>query len=211
MRDRRDDVIRAHWELAVRLSSDTIESLAARAVDLYHERTPLEARHVPFVPVGRSNAYEALRANTVHVRRFLGMSQPTTRLPCELEEALVLALPQPFQRECMRELARRVGLLAAREPDPDASVLAGPADLMRECAETITALAPALADGQFTAEDAPALRAALAKLADVHSAAHSLMAQIQDALKPNDFGVRFGPFPKAPIDRSARASEVDAP
>lgn len=208
MRDRRDDVIRAHWELAVRLSGETIETLATRAVELYHARTPARARHVPFQALD-ANPYDALRANALHVRRFLGMGTPTTRLPAELEEALVLALPQPFQRECLRELAARVGLLAAREPQPGDCALTAPADLMRECAETITALAPALADGRFTAEDAPALRAALACLADVHGAAHSLMSQIQHALNP--VPVREGTFPRAPIAAGGGTyvSEVD--
>lgn len=180
MRDRRDDVIRHHVDMAARHSGETIESIAARAVDLYEARTPLHARHIPFMPRGR-NPYEAQRTNALHVRRFLGLSQPATRMPVEFEEAIVLALPEPFRGECLRELADRVGLLAAKAPDPAASVLCAPADLMRECAEVITALAPALVDGSYTADDLPAIRAAAGALADVQGAVASLMAQLGDA------------------------------
>lgn len=180
MRDRRDDVIRHHLDMAARHSGETIESLASRAVDIYEARTPLYARHIPFMPRGR-NPYEAQRTNALHVRRFLGLSQPATRLPVEFEEAIVLALPEPFQSECLRELADRFGLLAAKAPDPAASVLCAPADLMRECAEVITALAPALADSTYTVDDLPAIRAAAGALADVQGAVASLLAQLGDA------------------------------
>lgn len=133
MRERRCDVIRAHWEMAVRMSGETIESLAARAVDLYHERTPLHARRIDFQLLGR-DPYVARLANALHMRRFLGLSQSATRLPAELEEALVLALPDAFRRECLKELAARYGLMAAAAPTPDGNAWAGPADLMRECA-----------------------------------------------------------------------------
>jgi hypothetical protein len=180
MRDRRDDVIRAHWELAVRASGDTIESLAGRAVELYEQRTPLHARRISFQPLTR-DPYPALRANALHVRRFLGLSEPATRLPVELEEALVLALPEPFRGECLRELANRVGLLAAKAPEPTHSPMLAPADLMRECADVITALAPALHDGHYGAADLPAIRAALGALADVSGAVASLRQQLCDA------------------------------
>jgi hypothetical protein len=180
MRDRRDDVIRAHWELAVRHSGETIEGLATRAVEVYESRTPLHARRIAFQPMSR-DPYAAQRANATHVRRFLGLSEPATRLPVELEEALVLALPDPFRAECLRELADRVGLLAAKAPDPQASPLLVPADLMRECADVITALAPALCDGTYTAADLPAIREALGALADVSGAVASLRHQLCDA------------------------------
>jgi hypothetical protein len=204
MRDRRDDVIRHHVDMAARHSGETIESIAARAVELYEARTPLHARHIPFMPRGR-NPYEAQRANALHVRRFLGLSQPGTRMPVEFEEALVLALPEPFRTECLRELADRLGLLAAKAPDPAASLLCAPADLMRECAEVITALAPALVDGTYTADDLPAIRAAVGALADVQGATASLLAQLADAQQ------RLGVAGTAPVVRLRRAAagEVD--
>lgn len=186
-RDRRDDVIRAHWELAVRASGETIESLAARAVELYESRTPAHARRLlSFQPLGR-DPYAALRANALHIRRFLGLSEPATRMPVELEEALVLALPEPFRGECLRELAERVGLLAAKVPDPAGDPTLPAAELMRECAEVITALAPALRDGRITADELPAVANALGALADVSGAVASLrmqLCQLQTVLSP---------------------------
>jgi hypothetical protein len=186
MRDRRDDVIRAHWELAVRASGESTESLAARAVELYESRTPLHARRLSFQPL-RGDLYTALRANALHVRRFLGLSEPATRMPVELEEALVLALPEPFRGECQRELADRVGLLAAKVPEPSGDPTLPAAELMRETARVITALAPALRDGRITAEDMPAVIDALGALADVSGAVASLrtqLCQLQAALSP---------------------------
>lgn len=189
MRDRRDDVIRAHWELAVRHSGETIEGLATRAVEVYESRTPLHARRLSFQPMGR-DPYSAQRINATHVRRFLGLSEPATKMPVEVEEALVLALPEPFRGECLRELAERVGLLAAKAPDPAGDASLPAADLMRETAEVITALAPALRDGRVSPEDAPALRSALAHLADVSGAVASLQAQIATALAPRRSALR---------------------
>lgn len=207
MRERRCDVIRAHWEIAVRMSGETTESLAARAVEIYQQRTPLHARGVEFQPLGR-DPYTALRANALHVRRFLGMSSPNVRLPAELEEALVLALPEAFKRECLKELAARYGLLASRAPHPDGRAWDGPADLMRECAEALSALAPALVDGKIGQEDAAELRACMRHLDDVHSAAHSLMVQLSDALDnkprvvhPHEYRASVSPLRAAEGDR----------
>lgn len=180
MRDRRDDVIRHHFDLAVRYSGETAEGLCTRAVDLYLERTPLHARHIAFQPPGR-DPYTAQRHNAQHVRRFLGLSAPDVRLPVEFEEAIVLALPDPFRGECLRELSQRVGLLAAKTPDPTKSPLLGPADLMRECADVITALAPALHDGVYGSDDLPAIALALGHLSDVSGAVASLRQQLCDA------------------------------
>lgn len=205
MRDRRDDVILAHWQAAVRYSGATIESLAAEAVELYEARTPPHARHLSFLPRAR-NPYEAQRTNAVHVRRFLGLSQPPTRMPAEFEEAAVLALPEPFRSECLRELAERVGLLAAKVPGPTDSPLCAPADLMLECAEVITQLAPALHDGTYTADDLPAIVAALGALADVSGAVASLRHQLCEA------ELRLRPAAASPASRlRVAASEgVDA-
>jgi hypothetical protein len=206
MRDRRCDVIRAHWEIAVRLSGETIESLAARAVDIYQQRTPLHARGIEFQPLGR-DPYLALRANALHVRRFMGVSSPSVRMPAELEEAMVLALPEPFKRECLKELAERYGLLASRAPQPDGRVWDGPADLMRECAEALRALAPALVDGKLGREDAAELRACMRHLDEVHSAAHSLMAQLSDVLDDKPKVVHAQDY-RATVS-ALRVSEVD--
>jgi hypothetical protein len=128
------------------------------------------------------------------------MGETRTRLPAELEEALVLALPDPFRDECLRELSSRYGLLAAREPDPVASPLLAPANLMRECADVITALAPALSGHGYGPEDLPAIADALGQLADVSGAVASLRAALCDAQ------ARLNPPPPTRLHRAGETA-----
>lgn len=174
----RDLVIRHHVELAARHAVG-FEAYAQTVADTYLERTAEHERGVPFRAAGR-DPYAAMRHNAQIVRRMLRMAEPPTRMPVEAEEAFVLALPEPFRTECLRELAHRVGLLATPVRDGDCRIAAlrAPADLMRTTADAIDAIAPMLADNVIGPDDAPLAGRALAALRGVQGTAQSLIEQI---------------------------------
>lgn len=174
----RDAVIADHVAAAMRHTRLSMETYAQTVADLYHERTPLELRGVRFHEVGRADPYRDMRKNAQIVRRYL--AGELCRMPTELEEALVLALPDPFQAACLRELASRYGLLAAAMPGTvgDEQVRQV-ADLMRSAAESIDALAPMLDDGLIDTDDADHAPAALDLLEQLQGRVVTLTALIR--------------------------------
>lgn len=178
MRDTRTAVIAHHVRAALRHSGLNERSYAMTVVEVYQQRTPAHARTVHFSEAGDYYARE--RSHTQHLHRLLlaaeaGEAQ-AHRLPADLEEACVLALPQPFQQACMRELADRYGLLAAPQADASAKgELMRSADLLRETGEALLALA---ADWEGGSPEA--LERADAELRDVEAVVASLRATLRE-------------------------------
>jgi hypothetical protein len=144
-------------------------------VSLYDTRTPLAARHVPFHRT--ADVYADQKANAQLLRRMLSIDA-LVRMPVELEEALVLALPEPMRTECLRELADRYGLLAAPKPCGTRIRPVVPAGILRETGEAVIALA------QVIDQDAPRLadlQRAASELIDVIAHCTSAREQILDA------------------------------
>ncbi len=182
----RSAALARHVHLALRHSGDDWNTYAGRVLELYAARTPLHLRHIEFAQhVAGGNAYDTIRANSQTVRR---MVDGTTRMPVEIEEALILALPEPFLGEAQRELAERLGLMAATLPPPcevpgqapalDASAVAS---LMRETADVVQAIATIVADGAITREDLPAIEQALEQSAQLDAALITLREQLTRA------------------------------
>lgn len=174
----RDAVIADHVAAAMRLTRLSMETFAQTVADLYHERTPLELRGVRFHEVGRADPYRDMRKNAQIVRRYL--AGELCRMPVELEEALVLALPDPFQSACLRELAGRYGLIAAAAPASDGDEqVQQVAELMRAAGETISAIVPMLDDGLIDITDADHAPDALAQLEQLQGHVVTLVALIR--------------------------------
>lgn len=186
MRDSREAVLAHHVAMALRHGGLTLEDFAQAVADHYRQRTPFHARRVPFVESGR-DPYIAARANAQTLGRMLGMRQGPVRLPVDVEEAIVLALPEPYQHECVRELLDRMGMLPVRAADCGAGAdpLRGPAVLMRETAESILALETVLANREWKAADRPAVEHALRELTDVQAAAAGLIVRLQQVMPPH--------------------------
>jgi hypothetical protein len=168
---------------ALRHSGLTEQSYAASVVELYHRRVALHERSVPFhAGTTAEQLAEAQRANAQILRR---MFAGAVRLPADMEEAVVLALPQPYQRHCLAELAARYGLLAVPEPTIDPlQQHATLADLCREFAEAVERVAPMLSDGRIDAGDRHLAGPAIRELRDVLAATHGLIALIESATRP---------------------------
>lgn len=185
MRSNRTASLATHVEHALRHARLSSETYADEVRRLYQERTPEGARVVQFQnPEEADDPYRALRHNAQTVRRYLGLCEQPIRLLADLEEAMVLALPEPYQAECLRELAGRYGLLAARKPGHERAATAlSLADLMRETAEVVEAVAPLVADGLLDSLDSHVqITQALQQLSDLEAACASQRSQLEAAL-----------------------------
>lgn len=149
-------VIWRHVDLAIRYRADlTHEAFGQVVVDHYHARTPLHLRAVKFHALeAGGDVYRVQRTNAQLLFRMLDPEGPT-RLCVELEEAVVLSLPEPHRGECLRELSNRYGLLAAPRPADNAQgcavQLGGFSGAFGDC---ITQLAVTIGDGWLEPSDA---------------------------------------------------------
>lgn len=156
----RSACIAHHVNMALRKSPLTERQYGQGVADLYMQRTPLHARSVEFHQ--SRDPYADERANAQLVRRPDG----TTRMPVDLEEALVLSLPEPFRSACLRDLAARLDLLAAPRPAAaSAQQTVHLGEMTRDAGEVLIALAPMFQDGRIDAADAPRAREALDAIA----------------------------------------------
>lgn len=176
-REPRSHTLARFIRLALR-AGDTELEYADRVADIYRERTALAERDVPFhAGTTTDQILDAKRANAQLLRRMLSGE---VRLPADLEESLVLALPEAIRRRCVAELCDRIDLLAVPKPRADA---AGQAkllsDLCREFGEAVERIAPMLHDGGIDASDRAQAPAAMRELNDLIGAAVSLRAQIE--------------------------------
>ena len=161
--------------MALRKSALTDRAYGQAVADLYMQRTPLHARTIEF-HISR-DPYADERANAQLVKRFL---TDVVRMPVDLEEALVLALPEPFRNACLADLAERLNLLAAPRPAPDAArqtIHLG--EMARDAGEVMIALAPMFADGRIDSNDAALARHALAAIAKTQAMLVTLEATIR--------------------------------
>lgn len=179
MRDTRTAVLCAHLTLALHHSSLTMRSYATTVRDQYEQRTPRHARTLEF-HTSRTDPYADERANAQIVQRFI---DGTTRMPVEVEEALVFALPQPFHGECQRELAERYGNLAAPIPSTETDAPLGDAGkLMAECGQALMELSRCYSNGSIVHGESNTARSALNELTDVIAEATSLRERLHQAL-----------------------------
>lgn len=179
MRESRSAVLAYYARAAVRHSGLTERAFAMRVVELYEERTPAAHRRVPFST--SADPFDRERANAQTLHRFLFADEGAAnsyRLPDDLEEACVLALPDAFRRECLRELCERYGLLAATATPPrEDARFRSVACLLRETAEAVEAM-PAVVGADAVTPGA--IDKALRELLDVEAAAASLRAWLEE-------------------------------
>jgi hypothetical protein len=176
----RSRVIARHVQLALAAGMQ-MRAYAALVADCYMERTAPYDRIVEFhVGTTADAAEKAVRANAQLVNRFV---DGTVKLPADMEEALVLSLPDDTRARCKAALAERYGLLAARRPDSAEATARSTADVMREAGEAIAALCEVAAHGTPAARErarreliemqaAGASALEQLRLADIRASAH---------------------------------------
>ncbi len=176
-RPTRTQTILSHVHDALRNTRLTERAFADAVVDVYHERTALHDRTVEFHAGATVDAVEA--AQRANAQIFKRMVEGHVRLPADIEEAVVLALPEPYRRSCIAALADRMELLPIPKPSPQSRAqLATAADLLTECGDTLQRLAPMFDDGVIDFRDRPHAPAALRELDQLIAAAVCLRTQI---------------------------------
>lgn len=142
----------------------------------YERRTAIEDRCIDFHHSADSD--DDLRANNQLLMRML---DGTVRLPADLEEAVVLALPEKARWDLIRRLSARYGLLAV--PEPVESVgSAHLAELVKHFGEALQAYGPLLDDGVIDVKDDPALLdKAIGETSDLLSEATYFLKTLQAA------------------------------
>jgi len=95
----------------------------------------------------------------------------------------VLALPQPFQGECRRELAARWGELAAPMPSSEhGAAVASAATLMRETGEALTELSRCFDGEQILPGKRAQAERALGEMNDVMASAFAIKVRLEQLL-----------------------------
>lgn len=177
MRETRAQSIIHHITLALGHGM-TVRTYATDVARIYGNRTELACRTIDFHET--RDPYADERANAQIVQRFI---DGRARMPTEIEEALVLALPDPFRGECKRELAGRYGDLAAPIPVADDSApMADTGKLMEECGTAIVELAQSFKDGIVLPGKSETAKRAVCDLTDLIAQATSIREGILQSM-----------------------------
>ena len=179
----RTECIARHVRRATRETRLSIEDFSADVLRVWQERTPPEVRCAHGADFRQEGTpYQLMAANGQKIRRWLN-PEVSARPSVDVEECLVLALPEPFRSECLRDLAARMGGLFVRVEGQANLTLGAAGELMRQTGEALEALGPLMQDGQINARDRAAdLERARAELLDVQAASAAVIAQIDHAL-----------------------------
>lgn len=104
-----------------------------------------------------------------------------SKFPHELEEAWVLALPEPWQEKALQELAARYGLLAAKAPEATSSI-ASLGAATEDFGKFIAAMSPIVSDGRIDEHDRHHLKPAMEQLGRLQAELASLQQQLARAM-----------------------------
>lgn len=127
------------------------------------------------------SALKAQKHNWQLVDRLI--SGASREFHADLEEFWVEHLPEPFRSDCRAELTRRYGFVASTPLDaPEQVATEGLPGLAREFGETMSALAPILADGMIDERDLPFVRRALQEGTDLVAQWFAIQRKLVDVL-----------------------------
>jgi hypothetical protein len=155
-----------------------INKFAEQLADGYFAAVPEGLRRAPLkVPdqhAGADEYYKVLASNTKAVQRYLDGTVP---VPMDLEEVWCCVLPDHYRDRAVFELCARFGVLPVMVTgDADIHALA---ELMRDEAAVIEAMAPILADGDIDDSDLPAAEAAVPKLKKAMASIAGLIVRLE--------------------------------
>lgn len=178
----RSAVVFEHTRRMLNQTSACVRKFAMQVAENYIATTAIDQRHVPFrTGATLIDLCKAERHNAQIISRYMDGTVKT--LPADLEDAWLLALPDPYRSACERDLGRRRGMLPVRLLDEtEASETIGLGKLAREFGELFQALAPALADGKICETDLPHARKILDESDDLIGAVLSMRRLVQAIL-----------------------------
>jgi hypothetical protein len=159
-------------------TGSAINKFAEQLAESYLAAVPEGLRRAPLrVPDQHGDAdeyYKTLAANTKAVQRYLDGTVP---IPVDIEEVWCRVMPPPYRDRAIFELCARFGVLPVLvSEETDIHALA---DLMRDEAAMIEAMAPILADGDIDDDDRPAAIEAIPKVRKAMAAMAGLLARLE--------------------------------
>lgn len=169
--------LRRHVEEFLRKTATSWESFTADVVGAYHKRVKPELREIEFRTEG--DAWKSMRANAQIFKR---MVHEDVRLPADIEEAIVFALPDAEQEALLCELAARYGLLAVPMAKDAASRHDGfqlLTQFIRKAGQGTHALTQIFDDGDITAADEQHIPEAIRALQEWEAAAADARCRLQ--------------------------------
>lgn len=180
----RQSVVYSYTRRMLDETATNANSFAMAVAERYHQLVAPDVRQVN-LRLGEGDALiRAMDANGQILRRY--MDGTVKVLPADLEDAWVLALPEPYRSDCERDLARRRGHLCVRLETGDDSAVSGVAQISTEFGELLGAIAPALADGHINEADRVHALQILNKSDDLISAVLSVRRSITALLPEGD-------------------------
>lgn len=160
----------------------SLADFSRAVVTHYFAHTPEASVNTNLRQPSTSNA-DRMEEDEKHNRQIIErlMKGVVKTFPADLEEAWVMALPDAYREQALRELAARYGLLPARAVQI-ADFQANAATLMKAVAQVMETFAPIAQDGVINHLDRPHLKPFLASIADAQGVLASLAHQAAQAL-----------------------------
>lgn len=148
----RQAVVYAYTRRMLDETAMNANSFALTVAELYHAQVAPDVRQVP-LKLGEGDALaRALKDNGQILRRYMDGTVKT--LPADLEDAWVMALPEPYRSDCERDLARRRGRFSFALPESvsgeDAACIG---EVAQHSGELFATWGRAVADGAITREE----------------------------------------------------------
>ncbi len=175
----RSAVIRRHVHGHLRATGESMISLAEKVREIYEARVQLKHRELEWS--AHAEPYRRLARNSEKLTRFLS-ADSNTYFPADLEDALILALPEPTRMALEAELSAGRGMLAVPISESSENAVRGIADMMRSAAKVLETMAPVLADGRIDAEDLPYASDALNAMEQMMGQLTSLHRSLADVV-----------------------------
>jgi len=177
----RDEVILRHVERYLRATNTKEEGLALRVHELLLARTPERARVATDFPLA-PDLFHVQKEGGQKIRRWRN-PEVSARPSIGVEEALVLAIGEPYRFQCVQELTQRLGGFYVPAPSTHAPEMKSAADLLKNVSDAIGAWAELSVDGINANDDPEKLRAGIAEINDVVADAMAMRKILEDALE----------------------------
>lgn len=175
-----DEVILRWVERYLRATNTSEETLALRVRELILVRTPERARVDRDFPL-KDDPFYVQDQGGQKIRRWANRNV-SARMSVGVVEAMVMALPEPYQLHCKQELSQRLGGVFVPSPSANAPEVTSVADFMREVGEMLNSWAVVSMDGINGEDDPAALQESIKQVDDVIGQAMRMKAILEGAL-----------------------------
>lgn len=145
----RSALIFAHTRRMLDSTSLCVRKFSTALAEQYMRLVPVDLRSVPFRwGVTLDDLIKAEKHNAQIVGRY--MDGTVKVLPADLEDAWVLALPEPFRSACERDLAARRGRISFPIPACEGADAEAIAPVLKEAGELCAVWGQVMADRRIT-------------------------------------------------------------